>query len=110
MLLTLDAAAQKMGVPRAALRKEAERHGLLVRFGRAVRIDENTIPELIEKCRNEPKARAYTGTNQGAVGSSETQADQRLLRAQMTAQLLKKPSRSTSQPETPQSARPRRMT
>lgn len=110
MLLTFDAATLKMGVPRAALRKESERYWLLVRFGRAVRIDENTIPELIEKSRNEPKARAYTGTDQGAFGLSETQADQRLLRAQMTAQLLKKPSRSTSHPETPQSARPLRMT
>lgn len=96
MLLTVDVAAERIGVPRASLRRAAEIHGFLVRIGRAIRIDENTLPELIAKCRNEPKERVYTGTRERVNGSFETLADQKLQQARQTAQSLKKPSRSTS--------------
>ena len=38
-LLTLDEATERVGVPKRGLRIEAERRGLLVKIGRAVRID-----------------------------------------------------------------------
>lgn len=102
MLLTLDQAAAQLNIPSAALRREAERHGLLVRFGRAVRIDPETMPELIQKCRNAPKARASTGTPQKADGSFETLADQKLQQARQSAQMLKSGSPSTSRKGTGQ--------
>lgn len=97
MLLTVDEAAAQQNIPAVALRREAEKPGLLVRFGRAVRIDPETMPELIQRCRNAPKARASTGIPQKASGSSETLADQRLQQARQSAQMLKSGSPSTSQ-------------
>lgn len=96
MLLTVDQAAAQLNIPTKALRREAERHGLLVRFGRAVRIDPQTMPELIEKCRNAPKARASTGIPPKPNGSFETLADQKLQQAHQSAQMLKSGSPSTS--------------
>lgn len=96
-LWTLDKAASELNIPRAALHREADRHGLLVRFGRSVRIDPETIPELIEKCRSVPKAPVSTGTRPKDAGSFETLADQKLQQALQAAQMLKKGSRSTSQ-------------
>ena len=42
-LLTFEEAAELKGVPRAALRREAEHRGLLTRVGRAVRIHEDDL-------------------------------------------------------------------
>lgn len=105
MLLTIEQAAADHNIPAKALRRAAEQHGLLVRFGRAVRIDPETMPELIQKCRNAPKARVSTGTTQRASGSYETLADQKQQQAQQTAQMLKGNSRSTSPKGTAQLAR-----
>lgn len=105
MLLTVEQAARQMNIPAAALRREADRHGLLVRFGRAVRIDPQTMPELIEKCRNAPKARASTGTPPRKNGSFETLADQKLQQARQSAQMLKSGLPSTSQKGTAQLVR-----
>lgn len=55
-LLTIDEAAAELGVPPGSLRTAAEKHGFLVMMGRARRIDPSTLPELIQKCRNEPVA------------------------------------------------------
>lgn len=104
-LWTLDRAAREINVPAAALRKEADRHGLLVRFGRSVRIDPETIPELVKRCRSAPKAPVSTGTTPKANGSYETLADQKLQQAQQSAQMLKKGSRSTSRSGTGQVVR-----
>lgn len=105
MLLTVDQAAAQLNIPVRSLRRAAEEHGLLVRMGRAVRIDPETMPELIQKCRNAPKVRASTGTPQKASGSFETLADQKLQQAQQTAQMLKSNSPSISQKKTGQLAR-----
>lgn len=101
-LWTIPRAASELNVPATALRREAERCGLLVRFGRSLRIDPETIPELVKQCRNAQKAPASTGTNRKANGSFETLADQKLQQARQIAEKLKRPSRSTSQKGTGQ--------
>lgn len=95
-LLTIEAAAAQIGVPKASLRSAAERHGFLIRMGRAIRIDPDQLPELLKKCQNAPKAPASTGTNRVGNGSSETRDAQKLQQAQMTAQKLKSGLRNTS--------------
>ena len=54
-LLTIQEAAEQLGVPPGSLRTAAQRHGFLVRMGRAVRIDPNDLPELIRSCQDKPK-------------------------------------------------------
>lgn len=103
-LWTVDRAAREWNIPASALRKEADRHGLLVRFGRSVRIDPETIPELVKKCRSEPKAPVSIGTRPNPSGSFEILADQKLQQARQTAQMLKSGSPSTSQKGTGQVA------
>ncbi len=80
-LLRIEEAAEQMGVPARAVRAAAEAHGLLVRIGRAVRIEADQIPELIQKCRSAPKAPVSTGTTLKESGSSATPEDPRLRRA-----------------------------
>ena len=50
-LLTIDEAANELGVPAGSLRRAAERHGFLVRMGRAIRIDADTLGKVWE-CDN----------------------------------------------------------
>ncbi|MFN3145287.1 MAG: helix-turn-helix domain-containing protein [Paracoccaceae bacterium] len=88
-LLKIEEAARRLGVPKASLRTAAEKHGLLVRMGRAVRIDPNDIERLIEKCRDKPQGRASTGEKTRAFGSSETPDDLTVQRARATAARLK---------------------
>lgn len=65
-LLTIDEAADELGVPRAAMRAAAERYGLLVRMGRAVRIDPNDLGELVKKMPRPSKgARLYRRSDRG---------------------------------------------
>ena len=45
-LLTLNKAAEALGVPVASLRGAAERLGFLVRMGRVVRIDANDLGKV----------------------------------------------------------------
>ena len=45
-LLTIDEAAERLGVPRASLRSAAQEHGYLVRMGRAVRIDPDKLGKV----------------------------------------------------------------
>ena len=101
-LLTLDEAAADLGVPRASLRVAAERHGYLVRMGRALRIDPNDIPELVEKCREPQKAPASTAGPTTAATSSATTAGQSQ-QALEIAETLKRRSRAIS----PQRAGPK---
>ncbi|WP_246032839.1 hypothetical protein [Falsirhodobacter xinxiangensis] len=95
-LLKIEVAAQQIGVPKASLRSAAEKHGFLVRMGRAIRIEQSRLPELIEACQCAPKAPVSTGTKPAASGSSETVADQKLQQAQQTVQRLKDGLRNTS--------------
>lgn len=95
-LMTIEAAAAEIGVPKASLRSAAEQHGFLIRIGRAIRIDPNQLPELLKKCQNAPKAHASIGTNPGESGSSAIQDARKLQQAQQTAQRLKDASRNTS--------------
>ena len=102
-LLTVDEAAKELGVPRGSLRTAAERHGFLVRMGRHTRIDPNTLPELVEKCRGNPQERDSTNAST-AYGSSATGSDP-CQRALATAAKLKECSRDTSRNETAQPGR-----
>ena len=68
-LLTVAEAATQLGVPRASLRSAAEQHGLLVRMGRAVRIDPDDLKGLVEKCRENPQAH---GSISGAVAPTSS--------------------------------------
>lgn len=47
-LAKIHEAAEELGVPKGSLRMAADRLGLLVRMGRAVRIDRNSYEELIK--------------------------------------------------------------
>ena len=94
-LLTVPEAAAELGVKPGSLRSAAERHGLLIRMGRAVRIDPATFPELIEKCRDQQKAPASSAVTT-ASGTSATKAESSVQRALATAEKLKRHSRATS--------------
>lgn len=54
-LVTLEAAAQELGVPRASLRTAAATHGFLIRLGGSLRLDRNKYQELIQRCHEPPK-------------------------------------------------------
>ena len=94
-LLTVDEAANELGVPAGSLRTAAREHGLLVRMGRAVRIDPDDLPELIDRCRDQPKDRDCTAAPTAGTTSFETAIDSCAL-AQETAEKLKRLSRDTS--------------
>ena len=93
-LLTIPEAAEQLGVPPGSLRTAAERNGLLVKIGRAVRIDPNDIQELIKKCRDKQKDPASTAMSTGS-GTSATTAECSNQRALETAEKLKGRSRDT---------------
>jgi hypothetical protein len=57
-LLKIDEAAKTLGVPKQALRQVAEQFGKLVLIGQAIRIKQDDLAELIEKCRAAPKDHA----------------------------------------------------
>ncbi|WP_380710870.1 hypothetical protein [Sinirhodobacter huangdaonensis] len=97
-LLTIEAAAAELGVPMRSLRNAAETHGYLVRMGRAVRIEKDSLGELIQKCRDQQKAHASTSSPTARTGISETPDSQISQRAASAAQMLKKPSPPTSRP------------
>ena len=59
-LLTLEEAAAELGIRKGSLKTAAKRHGFLVRMGRAIRIDADTLGELIEKCRDSARDPAST--------------------------------------------------
>lgn len=94
-LLTIEAAAQRLNVPAASLRTAAQQHGMLVRMGRALRIDPDTLPELVEKCREKPQGQGSVGAPTKASGASATQASPTSQQVQQTALMLRKLSRRT---------------
>ena len=94
-LLTLDEAAAELGIGKGSLKAAAERHGFLVRMGRAIRIDADTLGELIEKCRDSAKDPASTDAATPGFTSSGT-APGSTQRARETAEKLKRLSPGTS--------------
>lgn len=95
-LRTLDEAASELRVPKASLRTAAEKHGLLVLMGRAIRIDRNDYGRLVKKCQDQARAQGSTSTQAARNGSSSTPDNDTAQRAAQTAQKLKKSSRRTS--------------
>ena len=94
-LLTIEEAAKQIGVPRGSLRTAAEAHGFIVRMGRTLRIDQQSLPELIRQCQENQKALTYT-SEQPECGLSE-KGKNSVQRAQETAERLKRLSPGTSQ-------------
>ena len=102
-LLPVAEAAAMLGLPERGLREAAERHGHLVRVGRAVRIMESELGELLDKCRSQPKAQdcsSDAAQDARPSGSSKTRANPNAAQAQQIAERLKSSSRNTSQPGT----------
>lgn len=56
-LLTIEQAAKLLNVPKGSLRTAAEEHGFIVRIGRAIRLDESQLGDLVERCKEPPKTR-----------------------------------------------------
>jgi hypothetical protein len=96
-LCTIEQAARELGVPVTSLRSSAEKHGFIVRMGRAIRLDRNQLQELIKKCQGQPKGQGSTNSNTVQTGSSATQGNPTVQRAAQAAQRLKKPLAHTSQ-------------
>ena len=94
-LLTIDEAAAELGVPPGSVRTAAREHGLLVKMGRAVRIDPDDIPELIRSCRDQRRDPDSTAAPIAGTTSFETETDSCAL-AHETAEKLKRLSRGTS--------------
>lgn len=97
-LLTFDEAAAALNVPVGSLRSAADEHGLTIRMGRAVRLDPNSLEELIDLCRVEPKARPSTGETVKMArpsGKHETPRSHQSRPAQIAAQKLKDISRKS---------------
>ena len=107
-LLTVAEAAAELGVPPGSLRTAARKHGLLVRIGRAIRIDPTTLPELIELCRDQPKDLACSAAPTES-GTSVTPAGNSSRQALEVAARLKARSRSTSRKSTDRPAPLRRI-
>jgi excisionase family DNA binding protein len=89
-LLTIEEAAAKLNVPKQSLRSAAQAHGMLVKMGRAVRIDPDQLKELIDKCRENPRDRASTGGETRKSGSSGTPGGPTYRPALETAAMLKR--------------------
>ena len=94
-LLTVEEAARALGVPKGSLQTAAANHGLLVRMGRAVRIDPDSLEDLIAKCREKPPEPAFTGEPISKSGSSATPDAPTNRQAQATVAMLKNYSRRT---------------
>lgn len=88
-LWTVEQAAAELGVPKASLRAAAARHGMLVRIGRAVRLDPDTFEELLSRCRESQKAPASGGALQKMSGLSVIPESRIGQQAQQIAERLK---------------------
>ena len=93
-LLTVEEAAAELGVPKGSLETAARTHGFLVCMGKARRIDPKTLPELIEKCRENPKEQGSTSAATASLPSAtEPSSSQQALEI---AERLRQPSPGTS--------------
>lgn len=98
-LLTVPEAAEILGLPQRSLLREARRHGHLVQVGRAQRIPEHELAELIDKCRSQPKGRASSSDDDqdaNPSGSSRTAALQSAAQARQIVAGLKSRLPNTS--------------
>ena len=71
-LLTLPAAAERLGVSVKGLRAVAEREGFIVRIGRKPLLDAAQLGELVDKCREHQREPASRGGETRATGTSGT--------------------------------------
>ena len=94
-LLTIDEAADRLGVARKALRAVAEQHGFLVRIGRKPLLDAAQLGELVAKCRDHQRESASHGGETRASGISAT-ARRGSRPGPRIEDELTKPSRGTS--------------
>lgn len=97
-LLTPEAAAELTNLPKASLLRVAEEHGHLIRIGRVVRIPEDELGELINKCRcqrKEPASPSGAARAEIPSGSSRTPVSSSA-HAQQIAAKLKSRSPNTS--------------
>ena len=88
--MKIEEAADYLGVPKASLRVAAQAHGLIVKMGKAIRIDRDCLSELIERCPEKPLEPVFTGAPTRKFGSSGTPAALTNLRAHATVAMLKK--------------------
>lgn len=95
-LCTLTDAAKHLGIPKASLQTAAEKHGYIVRMGRAIRIETDRLGELVKKCRDQQRAQGSTNTSTGQNGISSTPELSPAQRAAQIAERLKNPSPATS--------------
>lgn len=97
-LMTFDEAAKKTNVLVASLRKVSDDLGTTIRMGRSVRIDPDSLTEVIEKCRQPPKVRVSTrGPEKTAAGSGKSETKQNEYRPALRAsERLKSCSQNTS--------------
>ena len=102
LLLKIEEAANQLGIPKGSLRSAAETHGYLVKMGRTVRIDQESLPELIKLCRDQKQAPASTNLKTES-SSSEIPVGRNNQQALETAEKLKRLSRDTSRNATGQS-------
>lgn len=71
-LLTIPAAAERLGVSVKGLRAVAEREGFIVRIGRKPLLDAAQLGELVDKCRDQARAQDSGGKGARATGTSMT--------------------------------------
>ena len=71
-LLTIEDAANRLGVSRKGLRAVAEREGMIVRIGRKPLLDAAQLGELVEACRDQPRESGSRGEAARAIGKSGT--------------------------------------
>ena len=93
-LITIDEAAAELGVPKGSLETAARAHGFLVCMGRARRIDPESLPELIELCREKPQER--DSTNAVTASSRSATVPDSSQRALEIAEKLKRRSPAIS--------------
>lgn len=98
-LCRIEDAAEELGVPRASLRTAAENHGFIVRMGRAIRLERDRLPELLKKCRDQPKEQGSTSSSTARTGTSAIRGNPTAQRAAQAATKLKKRSVPTSPPK-----------
>lgn len=98
-LLTFEQAAAELNVPAEALRAAADTHGKTIKIGRAIRVNQDDLVEIVRLCQQKPKVPASSGKTDpqkelDPPGSSET--DRSVSPALLTiGKSLKKNSRAT---------------
>lgn len=104
LTITIPEAAERLGWPKATTERAARDLGLLIMAGNRKRINPNDLPEIIDKCRSEPKDRAFISAKTPGFGSSATPGAATAQQALESAARLKKPLPNISQSETAQPA------